>query len=179
MTSNRMPAASCLLLLALTCSATPVAAASPCDGATHPSQCGWLDAGSLPPFVRDAIQAKGGTLGPGNVLVLTSGDPLDADTEISTDVAQNGCGTNPDGWETFDCELLDQFVPPEDGLVLALSSEWFGDGAAFVRLRRVSALRTRPAPVGNPGRARGLPLGSSASWTTPLSWWRPEHWPAA
>ena len=88
-----------------------VAAADPCGAATHSNQCDWFDAATLPPFVRDAILAKGGALGAGNVLVLTSGDPNDADTEISTDMAANGCGTNPDGWETFDCLLLGQFDP--------------------------------------------------------------------
>jgi cysteine-rich repeat protein len=101
------------------------AAASPCDNATLPSQCGWFTSGNLPPYVHDAIVSKGGALGAGNVLVLTSGDPADADTEISNDMGQNGCGTNPDGWETYDCNLLDQFVPPEDSVVVALSSEWF------------------------------------------------------
>ena len=105
--------------------ARPVAAATPCDNATHPGQCGWFDSGSLPPFVHDAIVSKGGSVGAGNVLVLTSGDPNDPDNEISNDVAQNGCGTNPDGWETYDCVLLDSFVPPQDSVVLALSSEWF------------------------------------------------------
>lgn len=100
-------------------------ASAACDSATRPSQCGWFDAGSLPPFVHDAILGKGGVLGAGNVLVLTSGDPADPDTEISNDLAQAGCGTNPDGWETFDCVLLDAFVPPQDSVVLALSSEWF------------------------------------------------------
>lgn len=100
-------------------------AASPCDAATHSGQCGWFDSGSLPPFVYDAILSKGGVLGEGNVLVLTSGDPSDPDGEISNDVGQLGCGTNPDGWETFDCVLMDAYVPPQDSVVLALSSEWF------------------------------------------------------
>jgi cysteine-rich repeat protein len=100
-------------------------AASPCDGATHPNQCGWFDSGTLPPFVQDAILAKNGVVGAGNVLVLSSGDPADPDNEISNDVSQNGCGTNPDGWETYDCVLLDSFVPPQDSVILALSSEWF------------------------------------------------------
>ncbi len=105
--------------------ASPAAAATPCDGATLPGQCGWFDAGTLPPFVRDAIAAKNGTLGAGNVLVLTSGDPSDADEEISNDRSQPGCGTNPDGWQTYDCVQLAHFVPPTDSVVLALSSEWF------------------------------------------------------
>ncbi len=100
-------------------------AASPCDGATHPTQCGWFDAATLPPFVHDAIVAKGGVPGPGNVLVLGSGDPADPDSEISNDLGQDGCGTNPDGWQTYDCVLLDNYVPPQDSVVLALSSEWF------------------------------------------------------
>lgn len=100
-------------------------AAGPCDAATHPGQCGWFDPGALPPFVSDAILSKGGVVGAGNVLVLTSGDPGDPDGEISNDVAALGCGTNPDGWETYDCVLLDAFVPPQDSVVLALSSEWF------------------------------------------------------
>ena len=113
------------LLFVSALSAREAPAASPCDSATHPSQCGWLDSSTLPLFVRDAIVSKGGTLGAGNVLVLTSGDPNDPDTEISNDLAQNGCGTNPDGWETFDCVLMDAYVPPQDSVVLALSSEWF------------------------------------------------------
>ncbi|MFN2427192.1 MAG: MopE-related protein [Candidatus Binatia bacterium] len=106
-------------------SATTAVAASPCDNATHPNQCGWYDQSLLPPFVKDAILAKGGVLGAGNVLVLTSGDPGDTDSEISNDMGQAGCGTNPDGWETYDCTLLGSFVPPEDSVVLALSSEWY------------------------------------------------------
>jgi len=101
------------------------AAATPCDNATHPGQCGWFDAGTLPPFVHDAIVAKGGVLGAGNVLVITSGDPADPDTEISNPMGQAGCGTNPDGWQTYDCNQLDQYVPATDSVVLALSSEWF------------------------------------------------------
>ncbi|MFN2376822.1 MAG: MopE-related protein [Candidatus Binatia bacterium] len=113
-------------LVFLTPFATGVAAAAtPCDGATQSGQCGWYDATSLPPFVQDAILAKQGVPGGGNVLVLTSGDPADQDTEISTDMGRPGCGTNPDGWETYDCLLLGSFVPPEDSIVLALSSEWF------------------------------------------------------
>lgn len=102
-----------------------VKAATPCDGATQPGQCGWFDSGTLPPFVKDAITAKGGALGAGNVLVLTSGDPGDPDDMISNDMNLPGCGTNPDGWDTYDCNLLHNYVPPEDSVVLALSSEWF------------------------------------------------------
>ncbi len=113
------------MLLGASLFASMASAASPCDSATHPSQCGWFDSGTLPPFVQDAIVAKGGVTGAGNVLVLTSGDPADPDSEISNDVGQSGCGTNPDGWDTFDCVLMDSFVPPTDSVVLALSSEWF------------------------------------------------------
>lgn len=102
-----------------------VLAASPCDLATHKTQCGWFDANTIPPYVRDAILSKGGTFGAGEVLVLTSGLPADGDTEISNAMMQAGCGTNPDGWQTYDCVLLDAFVPPQDSVVLALSSEWF------------------------------------------------------
>ena len=112
-------------LAALAAAPRTARAATPCDAATHPGQCAWLDAAALPPFVHDAILVKGGVLGAGNVLVLTSGDPLDPDSEISNDVAQTGCGSNPDGWETFDCVQLGSFVPPQDSVVLALSSEWF------------------------------------------------------
>ena len=114
-----------LASLALLWSPSPAAAAGPCDGATHPNQCGWFDAGTLPPFVHDAIAAKGGVVGPGNVLVLSSGDAGDQDEEISNPMGQAGCGTNPDGYQTYDCNLLGQFVPPEDSVVLALSSEWY------------------------------------------------------
>ena len=103
----------------------PVAAATPCDGATHTNQCGWFDTATLPPFVHDAILAKGGVAGPGNVLVLSSGDSADQDSEISNPMGQAGCGTNPDGYQTYDCNLLNQYVPPEDSVVLALSSEWY------------------------------------------------------
>ena len=112
-----------LLLSALCARAT--LAASPCDTALFPDQCGLFTSATLPPFVHDAIVKKGGVFGAGNVLVLTSGDPNDADTEISTDMVHDGCGTNPDGWQTYDCNLLDNFVPAEDSVVLALSSEWF------------------------------------------------------
>jgi cysteine-rich repeat protein len=125
MSGNRLAMFFSALLFVSALSAREVAAASPCDSATHPTQCGWFDSGTLPPFVHDAIVSKGGTLGAGNVLVLTSGDPNDPDTEISNDLGQNGCGTNPDGWQTFDCVLMDTYVPPQDSVVLALSSEWF------------------------------------------------------
>ena len=114
-----------LALTALVCSPSLAAAATPCDGASIPGQCGWFDSSTIPPFVHDAIVAKGGNPGAGNVLVLTSGDPADPDTEISNDMGQPGCGTNPDGWETYDCDLLSQYVPSEDSVVLAVSSEWF------------------------------------------------------
>ena len=114
-----------VLLLASAFVAGVAAAATPCDNATHPGQCGWYDSSSLPPYVVDAILAKQGVLGSGNVLVLTSGDPGDPDSEISNDVGLAGCGTNPDGWQTYDCTLMDSFVPPQDSVVLALSSEWF------------------------------------------------------
>jgi len=113
------------LLLASGVAASLASAASPCDGATQPGQCAQFNAATLPPFVQDAIAAKGGVLGMGDVLVLGSGDPADPDTEISNDMSQNGCGTNPDGWETYDCVQLDSFVPGEDSVVLALSSEWY------------------------------------------------------
>lgn len=112
--------------LALSATLAGVAsAATPCDTATNPGQCTWLDSSSLPPFVHDAILSKGGVFGSGNVLVLSSGDPLDPDSEISNDVNLAGCGTNPDGWETYDCTLMVSFVPLQDSVVLALSSEWF------------------------------------------------------
>lgn len=125
---DRVPPLAFVVAATLAClgvGASGAAAASPCDQASVPSQCGWFDAGTLPPFVADAISAKGGVAGPGNVLVLSSGDPSDPDSEISNDMGGAGCGTNPDGWDTYDCNLLDQFVPPEDSVVLALSSEWF------------------------------------------------------
>lgn len=52
-------------------SARDATAASPCAAATHPEQGGWFDGGTLPPFAHDAIVAKGGALGSGNVLVAT------------------------------------------------------------------------------------------------------------
>jgi hypothetical protein len=113
------------VMLAAGLFATIASAASPCDTATNPGQCAWLDATGLPPYVQDAIAAKNGVIGAGNVLVLTSGDPMDPDNEISTDRSLAGCGTNPDGWQTWDCTLMTSFVPPEDSVVLALSSEWF------------------------------------------------------
>lgn len=122
---NRRILAYLLVCLAAVLTSGSALAASPCDSATYPNQCGWLDGGTLPPFVRDAIVSKGGVLGVGNVLVLTSGDPNDPDTEISNDMMQFGCGTNPDGWETYDCNLVNNFVPAQDSVVLALSSEWF------------------------------------------------------
>lgn len=112
-------------LLAGAVLASTASAATPCDSATHPEQCAWLEPAALPPFVQDAIAAKGGVIGAGTALVLTSGDPLDPDSEISNDVNQAGCGSNPDGWETYDCVQMASFVPPQDSVVLALSSEWF------------------------------------------------------
>ena len=100
-------------------------AASPCDDALYPNQCGYFGSGSLPPYVHDAITAKGGTIGTGSVLVLTSGNPAETSDTISNDMNHNGCGTNPDGWQTYDCNTLNNYVPPQDSVVLALSSEWF------------------------------------------------------
>jgi len=100
-------------------------AATPCDSAVYPDQCGYFDSGTLPPYVQDAITAKGGTITTGSVLVLTSGNPGETSTTISNDMNHNGCGTNPDGYQTYDCNLLNNFIPPQDSVVLALSSEWF------------------------------------------------------
>jgi hypothetical protein len=116
-------AAACVLL---TLAAAPVAgAANPCANATVAGQCAAFDATTLPPYVRDAIFAKQGSPAAGEVLVVTSGIPDDQDAEISNDMGASGCGTNPDGWQTYDCVQLSQYVPAEDSVVLALSSEWF------------------------------------------------------
>jgi len=101
-----------------------VFAVGPCDAATYPDQCGFFDALSLPPYVQDAILAKGGVIGTGSVLVLTSGLPGDADNVISNSMGNPGCGLNPDGFATYDCTFLNNFTPAQDSVALALSSEW-------------------------------------------------------
>jgi len=73
--------------------------------------------------------AEGGNItlmdvGCGNVLILSSGNPLNNGTTLSTDMNHPGCGANPDGFDTNDCANLSGFTPEGNSLVLALSSEW-------------------------------------------------------
>ncbi|MBU1975132.1 MAG: hypothetical protein KKG59_01875 [Nanoarchaeota archaeon] len=100
---------------------------NPCDSASVTGQCDFLPFGSLPPFVEDTINTQGTIINPecGNVLILTSGDPNDADMELSTDRMNPGCGLNPDGFDTQDCVIIEGYMAPEDSVVLAISSEWY------------------------------------------------------
>jgi len=104
-----------------------IAEVNPCDSATQPSQCAYLDTTSLPNFVKDTIEIQGGTLdNPGcdKILVLSSGNPADTDNYLSTSMGNPGCGVNPDGYGTYDCVILNSYQPSADSLALAISSEW-------------------------------------------------------
>ena len=99
----------------------------PCLLATQPGQCAWLDTGSaLPPFVEDTLISEGvnPSLDCGNILVLSSGNPLESSTELNSGMGNPGCGLNPDNYSTNDCVILNDFTPEADGIVLAVSSEW-------------------------------------------------------
>ena len=99
---------------------------NPCDSSTQTEQCAHIDANSLPNFVKDTIESEGAVPNEscGKILILSSGNPLDNDTTISTNMGNPGCGLNPDGFGTFDCNILSDFTPDADSIVLAVSSEW-------------------------------------------------------
>ncbi len=104
-----------------------------CSGATQTSQCAYVASNSLPPYAYDTLVAQGADpslldQGCGDILILSSGNPLDSDTHISTGMNNPGCGpggaeTNPDGQPTHDCVDL-TYSPSGDSVVLAVSSEW-------------------------------------------------------
>jgi len=58
--AHRMATLLLVWSLVFALSAGVAMAGNPCDSATHPSQCGWFDSSTLPPFVRAAIIVKGG-----------------------------------------------------------------------------------------------------------------------
>ncbi|MHA1287092.1 MAG: hypothetical protein ACTSPB_06755, partial [Candidatus Thorarchaeota archaeon] len=97
----------------------------PCASATHPDQCAYVPIASLPLFAQETLKAEGvvGTPDCGSVLILSSGNPMDGDSEINTDMGNSGCGVNPDGYTTYDCVDL-TYTPEADSFVLAISSEW-------------------------------------------------------
>ncbi len=96
-----------------------------CDSSTQPTQCAYVNAASAPPFVKDTLTAQGAIPNEacGNILILSSGNPSDSDTELSTDMGNAGCGLNPDGYNTYDCVDL-TYTAPANSVVLAISSEW-------------------------------------------------------
>lgn len=103
---------------------------NPCDYLTQgEGQCAYVDSASLPPYAYDTLVAQGADSqfldeGCGYLLILSSGDPLEQSSTISTDMNNPGCGLNPDGNQTYDCVILENFVPGTDSVVLAVSSEW-------------------------------------------------------
>jgi len=106
-----------------------VSAGNPCLGSTQPTQCAYVDIGSAPQFVKDTITAQGGdpSSNCGNVLILSTGNPLDTalpGQDLSIDMVHVGCGPNPDGKNTYDCEILNAYNPGNDSVVVAISSEW-------------------------------------------------------
>ncbi|MCD4740267.1 hypothetical protein K8R43_03690, partial [archaeon] len=99
-----------------------------CSGATAPNQCAYIPSDQLPPYAVDTLLAQGvnQTLideGCGNILILSSGDPLDPDTDLTTAMGNNGCGNNPDGYDTYDCVTLD-YTTAGTSIVLAASAEF-------------------------------------------------------
>lgn len=98
----------------------------PCSSATNPNQCAYVPATSVPPFVADTMIVQGAVPNEscGNILILSSGDPLDADTDLSTNMGNLGCGTNPDGYSTYDCTIIPGYTPSANSVVLAISSEY-------------------------------------------------------
>ncbi len=108
---------------------TPVTISNgdPCSGVSQgATQCAYVDAASAPPFVKDTMAAQGAVPNEscGGILILSSGLPLDSDTYLSTSMGNPGCGTNPDGYPTYDCVILPGYTPSADSIVLAISSEW-------------------------------------------------------
>ena len=105
---------------------TPLIEPTDCDTATQSDQCSVVDSANLPPYALAVINDQGGDiLNPDecNFLLLTSGDPLDADVTLSTNRANPGCGLNPDGFATNDCVDV-TVTPSDDSLVLAWSAEY-------------------------------------------------------
>ncbi|MFH1728951.1 MAG: myxococcus cysteine-rich repeat containing protein, partial [Pseudomonadota bacterium] len=99
-----------------------------CDSATQPEQCAYVPSNTLPLFAEDILLAQGvdPTLmeeGCGDILILSSGNPLDADTDLDSSMGNMGCGNNPDGYSTNDCVDL-PFTPLGNSVVLAASAEF-------------------------------------------------------
>lgn len=99
-----------------------------CTGATAPGQCAHVSSDALPPYAEDTLLAHGvdQTVIDGNcgdILILSSGQPMDGDNSLSADVGGVGCGNNPDGYGTDDCVTLD-YTTTGDSIVIAGSSEW-------------------------------------------------------
>lgn len=119
-------------LIAFAIFSDDVFAQSLCDDVTPPNalnQCAWIDSSMLPPYAYDAIVSQGGNGSLlngscGNILILSSGNPLDNDNILSTNMSNDGCGLNPDGFPTFDCVTLSGFSALSDSSLVAISSEW-------------------------------------------------------
>jgi len=99
-----------------------------CDSATQPEQCAYLPSNTLPMFAEDILLAQGVDPllmeeGCGDILILSSGNPLDADTTLDISMGHSGCGNNPDGYSTNDCVDL-PFAPLANSVVLAASAEF-------------------------------------------------------
>ncbi|MFH1182553.1 MAG: PxKF domain-containing protein [Candidatus Woesearchaeota archaeon] len=106
-----------------------VNAENPCALATVPGQCAYVTNGAdLPGFAKATLVAEGvnsSTINSCNgVIILSSGNPLDADTTLSTSMGGPRCGNNPQGYYTYDCVQLNGYTPAANSLVLAISSEW-------------------------------------------------------
>lgn len=103
-----------------------VVAQNLCAGVSPADQCSYFQgpSASLPPFVRDTIEAFNGTPAECSyVLVISSGDPNEQSDTLDTGYFNPGCGLNPDNFSTCDCITMD-FTPPVPSTVLAISSEW-------------------------------------------------------
>ncbi|KHO45314.1 MAG: hypothetical protein QS98_C0011G0009 [archaeon GW2011_AR3] len=160
------------LVILLTVLALPlgVFADGPCDSATQADQCAYVDIGSLPPFADDTATAEGVNTGLdcGNVLILSSGEPLDGDGEISTDMSNPGCGTNPDGYDTYDCVDILGFTPDVNSIVLAVSSEWPEyQGSDYTDWMRIGGIVD--VSIDDWGTANLIPYGPSNSGTKTLA----------
>lgn len=95
----------------------------------NPEQCFYGPSTALAPYAADTLVSEGSSVETlnascGDILILSSGNPADADNTISTSMGNSGCGLNPDGFGTNDCIILEGFTAGVDSVVLAVSSEW-------------------------------------------------------
>lgn len=144
----------------------------PCADATVPSQCAYVNATSLPPYAQDTLDAEGATTPDcGNVLLLSTGDPLDSDTYLNSGAAGGSCGTNPDGYGTNDCVILNNYMPGVDSVVLAASSEWPEyQGSSFTDWMQIfSGNVSVDISIDDWGTANIIPYGPSNTGTKTLA----------